>query len=54
MEKKKTIYAVFRDGENQENYLALTDTEHESVTRVLQMIGANALIDLVEIEIEEF
>lgn len=53
MEEKK-IYAIFRDGENQENYLALTDTEYESVTRVLQMVGANALIDLVEIEIEEF
>lgn len=52
--EKKTIYAVFWDGENQENYLALTNTEYENVIKVLQMTRANAIIDLVEIEIEEF
>lgn len=52
--EKKTIYAVFWDGENQENYLALTDTEYENVTEVLQMTHADTLIELVEIKIKEF
>lgn len=52
--EKKTIYAVYWDGENQENYLALTDTEYENITKVLEMTKANALIDLVEIEINNF
>lgn len=52
--EKKTIYAVYWDGENQENYLALTDTEYENITKVLEITKANVLIDLVEIEINNF
>ena len=52
--EKKTIYAVYWDGENQENYLALTDTEYENITKVLEITKANVLIDLVKIEINNF
>ena len=52
--EKKTIYAVYWDGENQENYLALTDAEYENITKVLEITKANVLIDLVEIEINNF
>lgn len=51
---KKIIYAVYWDGENKENYLALTDTEYENVIKVLQITGACAVIDLREIDIAEF
>lgn len=52
--EKKTIYAVYWEGENQENYLALTDTEYENITKVLEITNADSLIELVEIKIKEF
>lgn len=54
MEKSKKIYAIYWDGENQENYLALTNTEYENVTKILQMTNADSVIELVEIKIKEF
>ena len=54
MEEIKKIYAVYWNGENQENYLALTDTEYENVTKVLRMTRANTIIDVVEIDVNIF
>ena len=54
MEESKKIYAIYWDGENQENYLALTNTEYENVTKILQMTNADSIIELVEIKIKEF
>ena len=54
MEKTKKIYAVYWEGENQENYLALTDTEYENITKVLEITNADSLIEMVEIKIKEF
>lgn len=54
MEKTKKIYAVYWDGENQEDYLALTDTEYENITKVLEILKADSLIELEEIGIKEF
>lgn len=53
MEKKK-IYAVYWEEENQENYLALTDTEYENITKALKITNADSLIELIEITIKEF
>ena len=52
--EKKTIYAVYWDGENQENYLALTDTEYENITKVLELTNADSFIELVKIKINNF
>lgn len=54
MEKTKKIYAVYWTGENQENYLALTDAEYENITKVLKITNADSLVELVEIKIKEF
>ena len=52
--EKKTIYAVYWDGENQENYLALTDTEYENITKVLEVTNADSFIELIKIKINNF
>ena len=54
MEKTKKIYAVYWEGENQENYLALTDTEYENIIKVLEITNADSIIELVEIKIKDF
>ena len=53
MEKKK-IYSVYWSGEDQENYLALTDTEYENIIKVLEITNADSIVELVEIKIREF
>ena len=54
MEKTKKIYAVYWEGENQENYLALTDTEYENITKVLEILEVCDTIELKELKIKEF
>ena len=54
MDKTKKIYAVCWDGEEQENYLSLTDAEYDNIMKVLEVIGAYDAIVLRELKIKEF
>ena len=54
MDKTKKIYAVCWDGEEQENYLSLTDDEYANIMHVLDLIDAYDAIVLRELKIKEF
>ena len=54
MDKTKKIYAVYWDGEEQENYLSLTDDEYDNIMHVLEVIEAYDVIILKELKIKEF
>lgn len=54
MDKIKKIYAVCWDGEEQENYLSLTDDEYANIMHVLKLIDAYDAIVLRELKIKEF
>lgn len=54
MDKAKKIYAVCWDGEEQENYLSLTDDEYAKIMHVLELIDAYDAIVLRELKIKEF
>lgn len=54
MDKTKKIYAVCWDGEEQENYLSLTDDEYANIMHVLEVIDAYDAIVLRELKIKEF
>ena len=54
MDKTKKIYAVYWDGEEQENYLSLTDDEYNNIMHVLEVIEAYDAIVLKELKIKEF
>ena len=53
MEKSKKIYAVYWSGENQENYLSLTDAEYENIMKVLEVLEPYGA-ELKELEVKEF
>ena len=54
MEESKKIYAVYWDGEDQENYLSLTDAEYENIMNVLEVLEVYGTIELKELKIKEF
>lgn len=51
---EKKIYAIYWDEEEQDRYLRLTDKEYNNVISVLTRLGILDMVDLEEIEVEDF